>query len=295
MTSSFFNTFAFVMCATLFGMVVAQSAPYKVGCVTVTAENSNGTSPSRPTAALCNTFCNPSVAPFDYIAYKSNKTCFCMLSPVKLLNSSTTTCAANDFDLYKTFVPFSIGCVTSVAGSLANTTTGITSPTSPIPCAQFCGDSQVYLAISTTQPYTCYCLPPNPTIISSPTCDGQYYASQAVKVCGDGRTHSPEECDDGNKLANDGCFNCEVEMGAVCSSTPGTIASCTHPIILRGCADSLTPIANSSKNANVTASITACSAFCNTPYALLKSGSCVCGAATANFTNFVAGDRKSVV
>ena len=54
-------------------------------------------------------------------------------------------------------------------------------------------------------------------------------AELCVEVCGDGRTQPPEECDDGNTLANDGCFNCKVEFGATCNNQgTGTATTCTR-------------------------------------------------------------------
>jgi cysteine-rich repeat protein len=49
--------------------------------------------------------------------------------------------------------------------------------------------------------------------------------------CGDGVVASPEECDDGNDTAGDGCSaTCQVESGFTCEGTPSvcsTLPSCT--------------------------------------------------------------------
>ena len=39
-------------------------------------------------------------------------------------------------------------------------------------------------------------------------------------MCGDGILTANEECDDGNGVAEDGCFLCLVEYGYACSGQP---------------------------------------------------------------------------
>ena len=50
------------------------------------------------------------------------------------------------------------------------------------------------------------------------------YASVTVSLCGDGLVLSGEQCDDGNRLDNDGCTTtCQIEIGYTCSSAQPNI------------------------------------------------------------------------
>jgi len=51
-----------------------------------------------------------------------------------------------------------------------------------------------------------------------------------VPRCGDSIIISPEECDDGNNLRNDGCFNCKLESGWSCEQTFGNLSASCEPI-----------------------------------------------------------------
>lgn len=63
-----------------------------------------------------------------------------------------------------------------------------------------------------------------------------------VTVCGDGRKHSSEECEDGNTVAGDGCdATCAIEANFICSG--GHI---TAPDTCEGCESGMTPNQDSS-------------------------------------------------
>ena len=66
--------------------------------------------------------------------------------------------------------------------------------------------------------------------------NGRYYQSQTTpvsvcvpNVCGDGKLHATEECDDGNVVAGDGCsLRCEVEANYFCRQKDG-LTACEPP------------------------------------------------------------------
>ena len=59
--------------------------------------------------------------------------------------------------------------------------------------------------------------------VSCGVCAAGYYVSSNVcelSVCGDGWIDPSEQCDDGNFISGDGCFNCLVEGGYQCFLEP---------------------------------------------------------------------------
>ena len=56
---------------------------------------------------------------------------------------------------------------------------------------------------------------------------GQYSHSACFEpVCGDGRRDSTEDCDDGNTAFGDGCTNCRIDPGFICSQLYNVTSKC---------------------------------------------------------------------
>ena len=59
-------------------------------------------------------------------------------------------------------------------------------------------------------------------------CNTVQNVCQGVNTCGNGfyEPMNGEDCDDGTIEGDDGCDNCNVEPGWICSSDPGELSDC---------------------------------------------------------------------